>query len=134
MNMVALCLTLALLHGVLTAADWVGAVLLSGLAIDAGLYWWSPEVAWYVGLSGILHGILAVGALQFAFGRSWLGAALICGIVGKLAWEQRFGATPMSASLSGGPVVVDAHLYGALGGAIAALAAIGVRRLRAARL
>lgn len=134
MNMAALGLAAALLHGVLTTADWIHAVWLSALAIDAGLYWLSPEVVWYVGLSGVLHGVLAAGALQLAAGRSWIGAALLVGLAAKLVWEQRFGATPMSASLSGGPVVVDAHLYGALGGSMAQLVAHAVRRLRAARL
>ena len=37
-------------------------------------------------------------------------------LVGKLAWEQWQGALPLSGDM---PVVVDAHLYGAIGGALA---------------
>ena len=37
-------------------------------------------------------------------------------LVGKLAWEQRFGALPLSGDM---PIVVDAHLYGSIGGAVA---------------
>lgn len=134
MNMVALGLAAALLRGVLTATEWLAGVLLSALAIDAGLYWLAPETVWYVGLSGVLHGVLAAGALQLIAGRSWLGGVLLAGIVVKLVWEQRFGATPMSMSVSGGPVIVDAHLFGALGGALSQIASLGVRRLRSARL
>jgi len=34
----------------------------------------------------------------------------------KLAWEQLAGPLPGSEALSGGPVVVDAHLYGTSAG------------------
>jgi hypothetical protein len=39
-------------------------------------------------------------------------------LLGKLAWEQSVGALPLSGDLA---VVVDAHLYGALGGLIVGL-------------
>jgi len=43
---------------------------------------------------------------------------LLALIIGKLAWEQVAGALPGSESVAGGNVVVNAHLYGAIGGAI----------------
>jgi len=39
-------------------------------------------------------------------------------VVGKLVWEQLTGALPGSESIAGGEVLVDAHLYGAIGGAV----------------
>ena len=72
---------------------------------------------WYVGLSGVLHGALAAGAVAWWRYESKLLALLLSAIfAGKLAWEQWHGALPLSGDL---PVVVDAHLYGALGGALA---------------
>jgi hypothetical protein len=47
-------------------------------------------------------------------GQAWLLAAVL---VAKLGYEQLAGPMPFS----GGPVVVDAHLYGVLGGAAVAL-------------
>ena len=48
-------------------------------------------------------------------------SVVICALViGKLIYEQLFGPLPGSESTSGGSVVVNAHLYGAIGGAIAA--------------
>jgi len=38
-----------------------------------------------------------------------------------VAWEQMRGAMPGTEALIGGTTVVDAHLYGAVGGVIAAL-------------
>lgn len=87
----------------------------SVLAIDFCFLVFEPQLRWYVGLSGVLHGVLAAGAV--AWWRSeprWL-AALLTAIVGvKLIFEQWQGALPLAGEV---PVIVDAHLYGALGGA-----------------
>ena len=49
------------------------------------------------------------------------GVWLLLGIIAKLSYEQFFGALPMTAEASGGPVWVNSHLYGALGGVVATL-------------
>jgi hypothetical protein len=75
-----------------------------------------PQLEWYVGLSGVLHGALAAGAIGWWRHESRaLALALTVVLVGKLAWEQWHGALPLSGDM---PVVVDAHLYGAVGGAL----------------
>jgi len=45
---------------------------------------------------------------------------LVAFVAAKLVWEQTGGPLPGSEATSGGTVIVDAHLYGALGGFIAA--------------
>lgn len=96
---------------------WLAIGLFSALAIDVGLVFYEPQLLWYVGLSGVLHGALAAGAVAWWRHESRLLALVLSVIfVGKLAWEQWHGALPLSGNL---PVVVDAHLYGALGGALA---------------
>ncbi|MEE4161163.1 MAG: rhombosortase [Woeseiaceae bacterium] len=101
--------------------DWAAVTLASMASIDAGLWWLKPSLDWYVGLSGVLHGWFAagiVGALLKRRPDAWLLLGLL---LGKLVLEQLQGALPGSAAAAGGPVVVDAHLYGAVGGAIAGL-------------
>src|SRR5258708_1889258 len=91
--------------------------LAAALAIDAGLWLWDSTVLWYVGSSGVLHGVLAAGALaQLRRGEltGWILAGLL---IAKLAYEHWVGALPLSGSAA---VVVDAHSYGVLGGATAA--------------
>ena len=47
---------------------------------------------------------------------------VICAVVvAKLAYEQIVGPLPGSESVAGGVVVVNSHLYGAVGGALAAV-------------
>jgi rhomboid family GlyGly-CTERM serine protease len=97
--------------------QWVAIVLASIAAIDAGLWLGDSTVLWYVGSSGVLHGVMAAGVLaQVRRGErdGWLLGAIL---VAKLGYEHWVGALPLSGR---DPVVVDAHLYGVIGGAAAA--------------
>ena len=100
---------------------WWIIICTSVVAINLGLWLLTPHLIWYVGLSGLLHGLLAAGIvarLRPPDGETLLLAALL---LAKLAWEQFGGSIPGSELASGGPVVVDAHLYGAAGGVLGAL-------------
>jgi len=92
---------------------WLAIYLVASLAISAGLWFLDPEVPWYRGASGALHGVMAAGTLAHLRRRdldAWILAAFI---VAKLSWEQFAGAMPFQDA---GATIVDAHLYGALGG------------------
>jgi rhomboid family GlyGly-CTERM serine protease len=134
LNVAALVMIRLLVDGSLSAAGWVGAALAAALAIDAGLYFIAADVGWYVGLSGVLHGLLAAGAMAMLRPYPAIGAALLIGLVAKLAWEQVVGPLPLSESTAGGPVIVAAHLYGAAGGAAYALLLRAVRGRKPASL
>lgn len=97
---------------------WLTILAGAAAAIDLGLWTLDSTLIWYVGSSGVLHGVFAAGAvahLRRGERDGWLLAAML---VAKLIYEQWVGALPLVP----GPVVVDAHLYGALGGVLAALA------------
>ncbi len=93
--------------------------LFSLLAVDIGLWWFSPEVDWYVGLSGILHGLLIAGALFALHHERTFSIVIMILVIGKLAWEQITRSSPGMAELIGGNVLLDAHLYGFIGGLVA---------------
>jgi rhomboid family GlyGly-CTERM serine protease len=105
-------------------AAWLLVLVGSMAAIDVGFVFWEPQVTWYVGLSGVLHGALAAGAIAWwRYEKKALALALSVILIGKLAWEQWRGGLPLAGSL---PVVVEAHLYGATGGALVAALIQGV--------
>jgi rhomboid family GlyGly-CTERM serine protease len=116
-----------------TVTDWGFIFLLSGFTTSIGLYLFTPEIAWCVGLSGALHGLFAAGAIAWLFDSVAAGAWLLAGGAAKIAYEQMFGAMPMSAETIGGGVVTDAHLWGAIGGVIGGIM-IGVWRRKRPRL
>lgn len=93
-------------------------LLLITFGTTTGLYLFDHELVWYRGLSGVLHGLLIWALL-----REWKCAPVTHGIILvlvllKLLWEQIGGAMPGSTELVSGRVVVDAHLYGAISGAL----------------
>ena len=121
-NVAGLALLWAMLARLYTPWQWLLIVLAALLAIDAGLWLLRPDVLWYVGASGVLHGLWAAGALAEWRARLWHTWPLLLALILKLTVEHYSGR---SVVLSGAPVVLIAHLYGALGGALAALAVIG---------
>jgi rhomboid family GlyGly-CTERM serine protease len=117
LNLAGLVLIWLLVGRAFGAAGWLVVFLISALGASAGLWFLQPELHWYVGLSGVLHGLLVAGAL--ASWGSYKDAPILLGLVAaKLAWEQWMGPMPGSAAAAGGPVVVAAHLYGAVSGAV----------------
>jgi rhomboid family GlyGly-CTERM serine protease len=109
-------------------AHWAAVAIASASTVAAGLWFLRPDLAWYLGASGVLHGLWAAAGV--AARRRWRleGDVTLALLVAKLAWEQWHG--PLSPGAGRLPVIVDAHLYGALGGLVAALA----RRPRAQSL
>ena len=110
-----------------------GALAIGGgaLGVGLGLLAFAPAVGWYVGVSGVLHGLLAVAARDLLRVRDRIGLALALLLVVKLLWESGVGPLPFTAQAAGGPVIVIAHLYGTLGSLLAVVVAeaLAARRL-----
>ncbi|MFZ5537738.1 MAG: rhombosortase [Pseudomonadota bacterium] len=127
LNAVHLVLNLLGLAGVM--AVWVreltppltflAMVLGSAGAVGLGLWWLVPEVAWYAGASGVLHGLFAAGIVLATRASSELRAAAALGLLLKLVVEAHLDTG--SAELIGAPVIHAAHQLGALGGVGSAL-------------
>ena len=117
LNLTGLGLMAALFPREYSVREWLIVLAVSLLCIDAGFVLFEPQLQWYVGLSGVLHGALAAGAVGWWKHESKpLALALSSVLIGKLGWEQWQGALPLSGDM---PVIVDAHLYGAVGGLLA---------------
>lgn len=124
LNAAGLALVWYLVGGVFAPRDWVVVAVLSIVAIDLGFWFLKPELAWYVGLSGLLHGMLAGGLLASLRRAHVETVALAVLLAAKLVFEQLSGPLPGSEASSGGAVIVDAHLYGAVGGICGAVLAL----------
>jgi len=96
--------------------QWLLVVVFSASVISAGLWWWMPEIHYYVGLSGVLHGLFMYGALREIRFFPASGYVLLIVLVAKLSWEFFNGALPGSEDMAGGRVLTEAHLLGAIGG------------------
>src|SRR5690349_24529873 len=103
---------------------WLAIYLFSSLCISAGLWLWDPGVTDYVGASGALHGVMTAGTLAHLRRRDLDGWILATFIVVKLTYEQLAGALPFAASPD---TTLNAHLYAAIGGALARLGSAPTR-------
>lgn len=108
----------------------------ASLGISLMLAWAMPQLAWYRGLSGVLHALFFAGALVWLADRQrpdrWLAALLLAGGAVKLAFEggwQFDTPLPWSDWLAA-PVVPQAHLAGAVLGLAAGALLIALRGRR----
>src|SRR5688572_12162128 len=124
LNAMGLVLMWALFARDYPPPGWLAIYLGTALTVSAGLWWFSPEVGWYVGASGALHGVMTAGTLAHLRRGDLDGWILATFIVLKLGYEQFAGALPFAGSPD---TVVDAHLYGAIAGVVLALG-LGSRR------
>jgi rhomboid family GlyGly-CTERM serine protease len=91
------------------------------LAISALLYLFSTNIHSYVGLSGVLHAMLILGAIKDVQQRDHSGYLLLAGLIAKVSYEQWQGPDAELASLIGADVAIDAHLYGVITGVLLAI-------------
>lgn len=133
MDLTGLALLWILCEPVLAGVRWLIATAVGMLAVGCGLLWFAPQIAWYVGISGVLHTYWAAGALLLVTTRRREGWLLIAGLVVKLIWEQTAGPMPFSEAVAGGPVVTAAHLWGAVGGILVGLAFMAANQFKSTK-
>ncbi len=121
MNLAGLVMIWFIYAQQLSITKWLINFFVCSIAVGVGLFLFNPELSWYVGLSGTLHGLLMTGIIINITHKERLDFVLFVLVTGKLIWEQWAGALPGSAETAGGPVIVDAHLYGAITGVIMGL-------------
>ncbi len=102
-------------------SQWWLESLICALGVSFGLYLFSPDIYWYVGLSGVLHGLFAAAIVGRWPQQPRLYSLLLVLLIGKLTFEQVSGGEALTGGLAHGDIVVDAHLYGAISGFIYSL-------------
>lgn len=87
--------------------------------ISLSFYYLYPNIEAYAGFSGVLHGIYVATAIYYLqFSKERKFSLLVLGLImAKIIWENTFGST-QTAALIGSTVLVEAHLLGALWGAL----------------
>jgi rhomboid family GlyGly-CTERM serine protease len=118
LNVGALVIGTWLFHAARNPLAWLLAMVVTGTATNMGLYLVYPDIQWCIGMSGALHGLLMIGALDWWRQGERIGLFMAIGWTAKIAWEQSFGAVPLSEATVGAAVVTEAHLWGAIGGLV----------------
>ena len=106
-------------------------IVAAALAIGLGLALLHPTIAWYRGFSGVLHALFFAGGVRWladtlrgarTLRRLWLPVLLVAGGAIKVVLEQPVGSHTPYADWLGAGTVPQAHLLGALTGALLGLA------------
>jgi rhomboid family GlyGly-CTERM serine protease len=119
LNTLGLALLWALFAREWRPRQWILIILIVTIAIDGGLWLRDPHVSWYVGASGVLHGLMAAGGVAYVRRGDPFGLVVAGFLAAKLIYEHLEGPLPFTGN--GVPVILDAHLLGALGGLLAAV-------------
>lgn len=119
MNLLAIALIVLVFGSKLTYIGWLSLIAFLGLFISLCLLFFSPDIVWYLGFSGITHGLLVFALIKSSLSGDKLHIFALLLIILKIGREQlpNFDIYHLSAYISA-PVVVDSHLYGAIGGAV----------------
>lgn len=126
LNMAGLAIVAFFFSSHASFKQWLAVILVSACVINIGLWWLLPEIRTYVGLSGVLHGLFLYGALREIRFYPTSGYVLTTVLVAKLVWEFFNGALPGSEDMTGGRVLTEAHLLGAIGGTLVWLLEKGI--------
>ena len=121
LNVAGLMLIFIFFAPCISTKYWIISFLISAIGISLLIYINNPEIRWYVGLSGVLHTLFVLGGIADIKVRKWEGIAFTTIILSKVIYEQIAGPLPGSEEAAGGPVLVDAHFYGAMIGLVLAL-------------
>lgn len=126
MNISALIIIWFLVREFLSIYFWWIIALVSTIGISVFFYIFMVELQWYVGLSGLLHSLLASGVIIGIKKRRKESMLFLLLIFIKIIYEQFYGATDVK--IINGMVVVNAHLYGVLIGISCALSLIILKK------
>ena len=116
LNLAGMWIIVFIFHPLVKPMSLLVTTLLLATGTSLGLLLFSSEVVWYIGLSGILHGFITMGAIVNFRSKTWLSILLLAFITTKLLWEQFFADSSTINVIISGKVIYNAHLYGAITG------------------
>jgi len=126
-NVLSLVLLVLLCPERLSWGEWLRRIVVVGTGMSLCLYLLVPGLPTYVGLSGLVYGLFALGLGRQALRRDEIGIACLLFLAARIGWELVKGAPASETELLGGGVVAESHLYGVLCAVLYAAAAYAVR-------
>ena len=109
--------------------SWWLVMLFLSIGITLSLYVFMDGLDWYVGLSGLLHGLLVAGAICALYSGRKEFALLLLFIFIKIGYEQFYGSVSDAVLDDEVATIVNAHLYGVIFGVISAFVVIYFKKM-----
>ena len=114
LNMAAWVIIFLLGSKILSCYKWLVLLVVYPLAISLLFYFFVPEVTFYGGLSGVLHGIFLTILFSWARQGSRIAFLISVAIIVKVLYETFFQDSFLSDQLLNIEVVTEAHFFGAV--------------------
>ena len=121
LNLVALVAVTLLMDGTRNLGELVAVFFVGAVSVTVGLFFLTPRIYGYVGLSGVLHGLFVIVIWDVFRRDRLLGALLAMALLIKLGHELWNGPSQAIESLIEAEVVTEAHFFGVLGGILGVL-------------
>lgn len=96
----------------------LGRLAVLALAVSLGLLCFSPGLAHYVGLSGVLYGLFLWTLAPLARAGDPAALLTLAGLLLWSAWQGLAGPLASEEAAIGGRIIVEAHGYGLVGAAL----------------
>ena len=93
---------------------WLRRTLFLCIGMSLGLYFFAPDMIWYVGLSGAMHGFFILGLVPQVLKKDIVALGCVVYLLGKLGYELYAGAPVSDEAAIGGKVALDSHLWGSI--------------------
>jgi rhomboid family GlyGly-CTERM serine protease len=114
LNEMGLAVLVLLCPQPLSFAVWARRLLLLSVGMSLGLYLFVPQLGFYVGMSGVIHGLFLLGLMPQVLKKDLIALGCLLYLFGKLGWEIYSGAPVSDEQALGGSVVLESHLFGTL--------------------
>ena len=120
LNMIAWVIIFFLGFNYLSPLKWVVLLLVFSLAISAGLYYFVPEIIFYGGFSGVLHGYFAYILIEWIKSGQKVAWLILLLLIAKVIAENFSDLGSSTAEYLDLRVVTEVHLIGVIIGTLLA--------------
>lgn len=116
LNLIGLSLFLLLYQAYLSVSKLLITLIYLSTSVGLGLFFFSPDIIYYAGFSGILYGLFITTSLSAVLNKDLILGHTVLGILTiKVIWENIDPSiNASSAALINANIATDAHLYGYL--------------------
>ena len=121
LNLIAWIIIFFLGISYLSPLRWIILLLILSLTISAGLYYFIPEVTYYGGLSGVLHGYFAYILVMWIKNQQKFAWIILFLLIIKTLVENFSDTGSSTAEYLNIQVVTEVHLIGVIVGTLSAL-------------
>lgn len=116
LNLIGFVFVFSLFFQRYSPAQWISATVFCSVFIAVGFLIFSPNLAWYMGFSGLIHAFLVMGLVAEIKEKRKIYYLGLAAVFAKVLMEKYVGPSVYMRDFLDFRVVADAHVFGVLSG------------------